>query len=75
MATRRISITFVAILFATISFGQVKSIDEQYTETNIPVVTSSEQNEEYDSRIGLPTLMAHRKFIINFKNMWMRFED
>ena len=48
---------------------------EQYTETNIPVVTSSEQNEEYDCRIGLPTLMAHRKFIINFKNMWMRFED
>ena len=48
---------------------------EQYTETNIPVVTSSEQNEEYDCRIGLPTLMAHKKFIINFKNMWMRFED
>ena len=44
---------------------------EQYTETNIPVVTSSEQNEEYDCRIGLPTLMAHRKFIINFKNMWI----
>ncbi|MBS7372604.1 MAG: aspartyl protease family protein, partial [Muribaculaceae bacterium] len=48
---------------------------KQYTETNIPVVTSSEQNEEYDCRIGLPTLMAHKKFIINFKNMWMRFED
>ena len=46
---------------------------EQYTETNIPVVASSEQNEEYDCRIGLPTLMAHRKFIINFKNMWMSF--
>lgn len=29
MTIRRISITFVALLFATISFGQVKSIDER----------------------------------------------
>ena len=32
MTIRRISITFVAILFATISFGQVKSIDERIGE-------------------------------------------
>lgn len=49
--------------------------DKKYTETNIPVVVSSEQNEEYDCRIGLPTLMSHKKFIINFKKMWMNFED
>lgn len=29
---KKISITFVAILFATISFGQVKSIDERIGE-------------------------------------------
>ena len=29
---KRISITFVALLFATISFGQVKSIDERIGE-------------------------------------------
>ena len=29
MMIKKISITFVAILFATISFGQVKSIDER----------------------------------------------
>ena len=33
MTIRRISITFVAILFATISFGQIKSIDERIGET------------------------------------------
>ena len=32
MTIRRISITFVALLFATISFGQVKSIDERIGE-------------------------------------------
>ena len=32
MTIRRISITFVAVLFATISFGQVKSIDERIGE-------------------------------------------
>ena len=29
---KKISITFVALLFATISFGQVKSIDERIAE-------------------------------------------
>ena len=32
MTIRRISITFVALLFATISFGQVKNIDERIGE-------------------------------------------
>ncbi len=32
MTIRSISITFVALLFATISFGQVKSIDERIGE-------------------------------------------
>ena len=32
MMIKKISITFVALLFATISFGQVKSIDERIGE-------------------------------------------
>lgn len=32
MTIRRISIAFVALLFATISFGQVKSVDERIGE-------------------------------------------
>lgn len=47
---------------------------KKYEEQNIPVVASG-GNEDYDCRIGLPTLMSHKRVVMNFKNMWMRFDD
>lgn len=48
---------------------------KKYELPNIPVVVSPAQNEDYDCLIGLPLLMSHKKLSINFKDMWMRFDD
>lgn len=48
---------------------------KKYEITGIPVAVSSNYSEDYDCCIGLPMMMAHKKLIVNFKDMWMKFED
>ena len=47
----------------------------KYNVTSIPVVVSPAQDDGYDCLMGLPSLMSHKKFALNFKDMWVRFDD
>ena len=48
---------------------------KKYDVTSIPIVVSPAQNEDYDCLMGLPLLMSHKKFVMNFNEMWIRFDD
>lgn len=48
---------------------------KKYDVTSIPIVVSPAQNEDYDCLMGLPLLMSHKKFVLNFNEMWIRFDD
>lgn len=60
---KKISITFVALLFATISFGQVKSIDERIGEamngSNWAIKYGKEILEKYQEELysSVPSIM------------------
>ena len=60
---KKISITFVALLFATISFGQVKSIDERIGEamngSNWAIKYGKEILEKYQEELNssVPSIM------------------
>lgn len=48
---------------------------KKYNLSEVPVVVSPTQNDDYDCLLGLPLLMSHKKLVVNFKDMWMRFDD
>lgn len=47
---------------------------KKYEMANIPVVSFGSE-VEYDCLLGLPMLMSHKRFVLNFNDMWMRFDD
>ena len=48
---------------------------KRYRVPRIPVVATPDQDVNYDCLMGLPSLMSHKRLVMNFQDMWMRFDD